>query len=258
MAEIKIRKAAENITKQHKYDIIDDYIHSGLSVSEIANRYNTTESNIELIVTRHYKALSNMRETRVLLANQTLQCYKSFKTEVLDPEKINESFLEKLSEPDSLVLSDNEVVFAELYNYDGDEVKALEESKLNVGLKKARDPKDREEYTQALLLRAFYLRRKPNVASYIQRLQEEKLKAIVNGKGFIQSELLSVIEKVRNSSGDRNVMTHLKAISELARTYGAFEDKMIVEGLDGDSAINRILAKAREAKGEVIDQEYDG
>jgi len=252
-----LKKSDKNLTREERYHIIDDYIYSGLTNEAIAQKNKTTKANVELIITRHSKALQNVRETKALVLSQDSSSYKQFAANVLDPEKINESFLEKLSEPDSLVLTDNEVVFCELFNYDGDDVRALEESNLNVGLRKAKDPKDREEYKQSLKLRSFYLRRKPNVAAYLQKIQADKIKTIVDGKGFIQAQLLSVIEKVQNSTGERAAMTHLKAISELGRTFAAFEDRLTVDGLDGDSAIERILKKAQEARCEVIDQDEE-
>jgi len=249
-----IRKQVDNITKESKYDIIDDYIYSGMTTQALADKYKTTTNNIELIITRHHKALSNVRETRVLLSQQPT-LYQSFKMDVLDPEKINKEFLSLLSEPDSLVLSDNEVIFCELMNYDGDDIKAIIESKLDAGLKRTKDQKDREQYKQAMHLRAFYLKRKPNVAAYLQKIQQDKLKTIVDGKGFIQSQLLAVMEKVKNLEGERAAMTQLKAISELGRTFAAFQDNISIEGLDGDSAIDKILKRAKEAKGTLIEQE---
>jgi hypothetical protein len=249
-----IRKQVDNITKESKYDIIDDYIYSGVTIQTLADKYKTTTNNIELIITRHYKALSNVRETRVLLSQQPT-LYQSFKMDVLDPEKINKEFLSLLSEPDSLILTDNEVIFCELMNYDGDDIKAIVESKLDAGLKRTKDHKDREQYKQAMHLRAFYLKRKPNVAAYLQKIQQDKLKTIVDGKGFIQSQLLSIMEKVRNLEGERAAMTQLKCVEQLARTVGAFEDNLNITGLDGDSAIDKILRRAKEAKGTLIEQE---
>jgi len=249
-----IKRAIENITKEHKYDIIDDYIFSGMTNEQIAEKYSTSRKNVQLIIERHTKALLNVRETKALLGTSP-DTYKSFCTEVLDPSQVNAPFLAKLSEPDSPVLTDNEVIFCELYNYNGDEAKALEVSKLNEGLKRAKDPKDRSEYVQSMIIRAFYLKRKPNIAQYLQKIQKEKLQAIVEGKGFIQSELLALIEKLRNSEGERNYSNHLKAISELGRTLGAFEEKIVVENINADGAIDRILRKAQEAKARVIEQE---
>lgn len=252
MPEIKIKKAADNITKKHKYDIIDDYIYSGLSNSAIADKYGTTQQNVELIISRHYKAIVNVRETKSLMGE--IVTTSNWQYEILDPSSVNDRFKEMLSPPDSLVLTDPEMIFCELYNYHGDDIKAIEGSKMNIGLRKSREDRDREEYNQSCILRAFFLKRKPNVASYLTKIQRDKLEAIKDGKGFVQAELLSVIEKVRNSHDDRSIATHLKALSELGRTLGAFEEKITIENISGDSAIEKILQRAREAKAEIIEQ----
>ena len=257
MATTKVRKAADNIPISRKYKIIEDYLDPSLSVAAIAEKYNTTPGAIENVVRRHYQSLQNVRETRVLISSQSAAGLKVATSSYLNPDKINEQFLEKLSEPDSLYLTDNEMVFAELFNFNGDEIQALEEAKLNGGLHKPKDKGDREEYYSALKLRAFYLRRKPNVVRYLEEIQKEKLKTIVEGKGFIQSQLLSIMEKVKNLDSERAAMTHLKCIEQLGRTLGAFEENINITGLDGDSAIDRILQKARDAKATVIEQEED-
>lgn len=256
MPEIKIKKAADNITKKHKYDIIDDYIYSSLTNAKIAEKYNTTIQNVELVISRFYKAFVNVRETKSLIVT-TGSTGATWKYEILDPSSVNDRFKEMLSEPDSLVLTDPEMIFCELYNYHGDDIKAIEGSKLNVGLRKSREDRDREEYNQSCTLRAFFLKRKPNIASYITKIQKDKLQSLKDGKGFVQAELLSVIEKVRNSHDDRSINTHLKALSELGRTLAIFTDNIKVENIDADSAINKILQKAKEARGIIIEQQED-
>lgn len=245
----KIKKASENLSKEDRYNIIDDYIYSSLSNREIAEKFSTSENNVGLIVSRHYKCLSNVRETKMLITGQLTGSYANFhRNEVLDTERINKDFLSLLSEPESGVLSDNELIFCELYNDDNDDIRALEDSKLNAGLKRTQDIKDKEEYKHSLQLRSFYLRRKPNVASYLTRIKREKIKQIVDGKEFVQTELLAVIERLKNHGTPQALATYLKAIESLGRTYGAFEDKLIVGELSGDEALDRIVAKTREAK----------
>lgn len=248
-----VRKAPENITSKHKYDIIDDYIYSDLSNREIGDKYGTSENNVGLIVARHFKALANVRETKMLISTQDgNQKFIMNKNEILDTEKINSEFLQLLSEPDSLVLSDNELLFCELLNDDGDEIRALEESRLNSGLKKSKDIRDRDEYRHALTLRSFYLRRKPNVGAYLQKIKEDKIKSIIDGKQFVQGELIAVIERLKAAGTPASLATYLKAVESLGRTYSAFDDKITVEGLSGDTALDHIIAKTREAKARVL------
>lgn len=247
--KVKTLKGTENITKTHKYNIIDDYIYSSLTNKEIAEKYNTSENNVGLIVSRHWKCLSNVRETKQLIHTQFTNGTATFlKSEILDAEKINKDFLNLLSESDSLVLSDNELIFCELYNDDNDDIRSLEESKLNAGLKKTQDVRDKEEYKHALQLRSFYLRRKPNVALYLNQIKKERIKQIIDGKEFVQTELLSVIERLKAHGSPQALATYLKAIESLGRTFGAFEDKLTIGELSGDEALDRILAKTKEAQ----------
>lgn len=245
----KVLKGAENVTKKHKYDIIDDYIYSSLTNGEIAEKYKTSVKNVGLIVARHWKCLSNVRETKQLIQTQFSNGTEVFlKSEILDTEKINRDFLDLLSEPDSLVLTDHEIIFCELYNDDNDDIRSLEESKLNAGLKKTKDERDKEEYKHSLQLRSFYLRRKPNVAQYLNQIKRERVKQIVDGKEFIQTELLSVIERLKSHGSPQALTTYLKAVESLGRTYGAFEDKLSINDLSGDEALDKILAKTRAAQ----------
>jgi len=248
-----VKKAVDNITAKSKYEIIDDYIYSNLTNLEIAEKYGTSEKNVGLIIARHYKALANVRETKMLLQTQVgNQRFTMSKSEVLDTDKINEAFLNLLSEPDSITLTDNELVFCELYNDDGDDVRALEESGLHAGLKKTKDIRDREEYQHALQLRSFYLRRKPNVGAYLLQIKQDKIKSITDGKQFVQSELLAVIERLKAHGSTQSLSTYLKAVESLGRTFGAFDDKLIVEGLSGDSALDKIIARTQEAKARLV------
>jgi len=251
-----VKKAADNITAKHKYDIIDDYIYTNLTNKEISEKYGTSEKNVGLIIARHYKALANVRETKLLLHTQVGNSrFVMSKNEVLDTNKINEEFLSLLSEPDSLVLTDNELIFCELYNDDGDEIRAIEESKLNAGLKKTKDIRDREEYVHAVQLRSFYLRRKANVGAYLLQIKQDRIKSITDGKQFVQTELLAVIERLKTSGSINSLSTYLKAVESLGRTFGAFEDKVTVENLSGDSALDKILMRATQAKAQLIEQE---
>lgn len=246
MKEVKVRKAEENLTRAQRYEIVHDYIYSNLSNEDIAKKYCTSSSNVNTIVSRHYKALCQVRETKNLITTQKIDNFKY--SGVLDTEKINEEFLQLLSEPDSVTLSDNEMMFCELYNDNGDEIRALEEAGLNVGLSKRERDRDRDQYEQSLRLRAFYLRRKPNVGTYLNKLKSAKIQKIINGKEFIQNELLEVVERLKNTSNERSLSTYLKAVEALGRTWGVFDDKLTVETLSGDSALDKILEKARASK----------
>lgn len=241
-----LKKAEENIPIQRKYQILHDYIYGNLSNKGIADKYGITPKTTQETICALWKDFSQVKETKALIGIPSN--VNSTVTINLDPSKINEAFLSQLSEPDSPILTDPELIYCELYNTNGDEFLALRESGLAKGLKKPAGAGDLRPYEQALSLRSFYLRRKPNIVAYLKDIQQKKISAITDGKAFIQIELLKVIEKLNNSEGDKNLMARLKAIELAARTFGALEDKLTVEEINGDSALDKILKRAKVAK----------
>lgn len=243
---IKTRK--NNLDQTNRYKALDLYIYSSLSNKEISEKLGVGEKSVERYIRTLYKDFLNARETKCLLMEQALPI--NYKSEILDTNQINEEFLNLLSEPDSGLLSDNELLFCEMLNQDHDEIKALEVSKLNKGLKSNKEGRD--QYKVSCQLRSFYLRRKPNVASYLTSLQQQKLEIVKDGKGFIQAELMAVIEKLKRMDGERSTANYLKAVDTLARLMGLFTEKIEVTNVSGDAALDRILNRAKEA-GEVED-----
>ena len=235
------------IKTPNKYKILDAYIYSGKSNREIAISLGVAEKTVENVIGRLYKDFCSVRESKCLLVEESLPL--NYKSEVLNTNHINESFIKLLSEPDSQVLTDNELLYCEMYNQDHDEVKAVELAKLNVGIRK--DSSNPQGYRTALQLRSYYLRKKPNVAAYLQQLQKDRLSILEDGKTFIQSELLSVISKLKKMDGERATANYLKSIETLGRILGSFEADNKIEVVSGDSALEKILQRAKEA--EVID-----
>lgn len=233
------------IKTPNKYKVLDLYVYSGKTNREIAQELGIADKTVENTIRKFYKDFTAVRETKSLLASQSKPV--TFNGELLELDDINKGFLSKLSEPDSHVLTDNELLFCEMYHQDGDEMKAIETSKLNFGI--SPHGQNLEAYKTAVHLRGYFLRRKPNVASYLEQLQKERLSVLDDGKVFIQSELLSVINKLKKMDGERATANYLKSIETLGRILGAFDDKVTVETVSGDSALDVILSKAREVNG---------
>lgn len=253
-----LKKSEENLGIPQKYRIIHDYVYSNLNNTEIADKHNVTKRTVSETVSAFWKDIQQVRETKALIGHPMVPA--SSVSLHLDPTKINEAFLTQLSGPEEPMLTDPEVIYCELYNANGDDLSALVESGLHKGLKKPVNYSDEAAYKQSLALRSFYLRRKPNIVAYLKEIQQKKLTAITDGKAFIQVELLKIIEKLNNSEGDRNLASRLKAIELAARTFGALEDKLTVEEVNGDSALDKILKRAKQAKesSNLIEQESNG
>lgn len=241
-----LKKSEENLGIPQKYRILHDYIYSNLTNAEIADKYGTTKDVVSSTVSFLWKDFQQIKETKALVSHSMIRANST--TLHLDPTKVNQEFLEQLSGPEDHYLTDPEVIYCELYNANGDDLSALIEAGLHKGLKKPKVNSEESAYRQALALRSFYLRRKPNIVAYLKEIQQKKLTAITDGKAFIQVELLKIIEKLNNSEGDRNLASRLKAIELAARTFGALEDKLTVEEVNGDSALDKILKRAKQAK----------
>lgn len=232
------------IKTPNKYKILEEYIYSSKTNREIALALGVAEKTVENTIGKLYKDFCSVRESKCLLAEKSLPL--NYKSEVLNTNHINDSFLQLLSEPDSQLLTDNELLYCEMYNQDHDEVKAIELAKLNVGIRK--DSKDPKGYRTALQLRSYYLRKKPNIAAYLTQLQKDRLSILEDGKTFIQSELLSVISKLKKMDGERATANYLKSIETLGRILGSFEADNKIEVVSGDSALEKILNRAKEAE----------
>ena len=240
----QIIRKKNNLDETLKWKVFEDYLNCKLSLQDMSEKYDVSRDAIESFINRIYKKFQNVRETKMLLQSQKNPKYfMQLKKEHFDPERVNEEFLSMLSEPDSLVLTDNELMYCELFVSDGDEIKAIEGAQLDIGLSKGTD----KGYNESIKLRSFYLRRKFNIAEYIKHLQKEKIKVLSTGKEHLQAELLSLIEKLRNNGDPKLVPSILKALELVGRSIGAFEDKQVIEHIGGDDALDKILNKAKAA-----------
>ena len=246
----KVRKGSQDIDLPRKWAIIESYLDQNLSVIDIAEKYQMRKNKVEEVISHTYKRFQNVRETNTLLATQGRpEAFNKLYKEHIDPERINKEFLEKLSEDGSYALSIPEMIFCEFFVNNGDELKALKEAGLDCGLAQI----DKKSFKDALKLRSFFLRRKKNVATYIKELQIKNVEVLKGGKEHIQAELMALLEKMRNNGDPKAVPSMLKIVEMLGKTIGAFEEKHIVETVNGDDALNNILAKAKKANAEIID-----
>lgn len=240
---IKIRKGLANLSDEDRWDILNSYIKNQESNAEIAERHSLSIKSFEDFIRSTYSSFQNTRETKMLLATTNRpDLFETLKQKYIDSDQINEKFLEKLS-GDTDLLSDSELLFCEFLMEYGDDAKAIEKAKLNVGLKKTTE--SLTSYNDALKLRSFYLKKKTNVASYLNEQRKRNLDILKDGKGFIQSNLITIMEQLKNNNDLKHLPSHLKAIDSLARTIGAFDDKLTLHNADGDDVLDAILLKAK-------------
>lgn len=229
---------------QEKWEVLEEYLKGEKSLYQIAEDHGVTQKAAEHFIATTYRRFQNMRESRMLVRTQgDRQLQRAMVAKYVDSEHINRVFLDRLSEEGD-PLSDYEVLFAEFLVELGNGAKAVQKSKLDVGLNK----QERATYVDACKLRAFYLKRKPNVLAYIHEVKRRNLFNLEDGKEYIQSHLINLIEQAATSSSSKSVGTQLRAIEHLARTIGAFEDKVTLEHVNGDDPLDKILEKARDAR----------
>lgn len=262
----KVRKVPKTkdsgtLSTEDHMSIVADYIKGELSVAKVAEKHETTEKNVGLIVNRHWKALCNMRESRALisqdpnLVNSRRNGNSNAAVVLRELERaktINHEFLDLLSEPEAALLTDAEAMYSWIVVHSGDADDAMITSGLDVGLYADpgtdKDRLSRFSYDKALKLRRIYMDNKPNVVAYVTQLREERLINADVGKAKVQTELLEQLHQMK-SSGEthrhRNQM--LKCIELLGKTVGAFTERIEVHEVDPANALDKLIEMAQEA-----------
>ena len=244
--EVIKKKTIKDLLDSEKWSILSDYV-SGDTSNNIAKKHGCSKGTVNNLCKTTMEALQNIYNSRLLLTRNHESGLNKIMREKCNPEHINDSFLQLTSSPEE-ALTEQEILFCEFLVEYGNEAKALVKAGMDNGLNREK----KASYIEACKIRAFYLKRKKNVASYIQEIRQRNLGVLEErGKEYIQSELVELIDQMRSSGDKRNIGSHLKAIETLARTLGAFEDSITVQTVNGDDVLDRIIAKAKRATIEV-------
>lgn len=219
----------------------------GIDLEDLSTKYNYTYKDIHKAVNKMLEDLLNIKESRVLEDNKYKKGLKGpiqvSIRKLKDYKLINEDFLSLLSEDDSKTLSEEESLFSYLYVYRGDAHEGLETSGLSTGLIKGS-----ESYRKALTIRAAYLREKPNVASYIQRLREERYITTDVTKDSVQSMLLEELAVMKERGDVRDRVNIRQTIELLGKTIGAFTERVEIHEVDPSSSLDLLIEMAKEAE----------
>ena len=200
-----------------------------------------------LMVNRFWKSLTNMRESRALIAADTKDARTALQ-ELNGTELINEKFLEKLSDPSHDLLTDEEANYAWIYVHTGDIREALKGSNLDVGLHKEKKRDSRFSFDRALVLRGQYLNSKPNVVQYIKELRESRLVDANVGKSRIQSELVEQLDRLKNRADGKHEAQITRTIELLGKTVGAFVDRVEIQEVNPENALDKLIEMATAAE----------
>lgn len=249
----KLRKSRENIDK---YKVIDEYIHSGKTLQQIADDNKTTVKVVKTAVDRHYKALKVIKETRYLTGGRDKAVMKSSQTSAIGRAynnlfkdgSVNEEFQERITGPDEEALTTNEMEFCYHWIYSTSDQEALKKSGLDIGLirpEKGRE-KERFAYKQACRMRSLFLRRKANIATTIKDIQKSYLQAEGIDKEFIQTELVREIHELRESKELTARKQLTKNLEVLGKTIpGAFSEKIEISQVDPNKALQELIDLAQ-------------
>ena len=231
-----------------------DYAEGALSVKQLAKKYNTSENNIQLIVSRAWQSLTNVRESRALLGGG--EGAEKALTTLRGTNLINQAFLSMLSlEPEgeslptSLTMTDPEAIYCWVYVHTGDNHTACLQAGLDVGLLKTarhgKDDGDRLSYDKALTLRGLYLRQLPHIASYIKELREKRLIDQDVSKSRIQSELIDQLTQMKEEGDPKYRKDILRTIELLGKTIGAFVERVEITEIDPAKALDQLIEMAK-------------
>lgn len=260
MTLTKRRKPKDRLSEEDCLNIVREYMETEQTNLELAEKYNTSEKNVELIVSRHWKALTNVRETKCLVGDQmNLLNHKGGNYIALkainNVPGINQDFLDLLSDPDDPVLSEAEMIYCFTYIATGDNYEAIHESGLHVSLMGNKSDKQRHQYQLSCRLRGHYVRRKKNVAAYLQKLKEEQYIPDIIDKTFVQRELLEQLHQLKESNDSPTVRSQiLKTVEMIGKSVGAFSDVIKVQEIDPAKALD-YLESLSHADAELIESE---
>ncbi len=247
---LRRRTTESKITKEERLLIVKDYMETDLTNAEIGEKFKTTAKNVEMIVSRHWKSLTNVRETKNLVNGQSSKnIHKNSNYMVLKSigsvPMINKDFLSLLSEPDDHLLTDHELQYCYNFAVTGDNYQSINNSGLTIGLTGSAGDKKRHEFQLACRLRGHFLRNKKNVAEYIIKLKEEQFLPDVIDKAFVQKELLEQLAQLKESNDDGANRAQInKTIENIGRTVGAFSDVIKVEEVDPAKALDYLESLA--------------
>jgi len=238
----KPKRTIEDLSSEDKYKVLEDYTSGQYSINELRDKWRLNHSDsLITFINGTITKLNIIKETSSI--NPATQShYLNYKPTNL----VNEPFLDLLSPPTD-TLTDEELTYAYLYVFTGDNQSAVEQSGLDAGLNNKRIVKDTPAYAYAMRVRGLLLRNKPNVQSYINALREEKLKdnREVN-KAFIIEELVDQLNQMKEEGKERRLI--LETIKLLGQTCSAFTERIEIGTIDPSRPVDALIEMAmREA-----------
>ena len=231
--------------KGNEWIVLSLYLE-GKTSTEIAEQLESNPTSVGKFITETVKALFRMYETSKLIESHNRDLvhnkYSWVPLRSVD-SSLNKNFMAKLSEPDATLLTEEERTFCYLLVHEGNELNALKESSLDIGLKDARS----SEYKRLASLRCTYLKAKPNLIAYMRELQVNYAGSVQVSKETIQTEILMTLSQLRNNDPVKSAPTIAKLLNDLGRTEGVFIDKTEIDNkLSLDDSFDLMLKRREE------------
>ena len=231
--------------KGNEWLILSLYLE-GKTPTEIAEELKSNPTSVSKFITHTVKALFRMYETSKLIESHNRDLvhdrYSWVPLRSVD-SSMNKKFMAKLSEPDAALLTEEERTFCYLLVHEGNELNALKESSLDIGLKGATS----SEYKRLASLRCTYLKAKPNLIAYMRELQVNYAGSVKVSKETLQTEILMTLSQLRNNDPVRSAPTIAKLLNDLGRTEGIFIDKTEIDNkLSLDDSFDLMLKRREE------------
>jgi len=244
---IKVRKKTRNISdlsEAEKYMILDLYIKGQNTVREIGEKVSLTRKDCDEFLLDFYTKLVNRRETNSLIASTNLGGVVA-PHKFNHPSYVNDKFLSLLSPPDSEELTQEELNYCYLLVETNDNIVAMKESGMDVGLlSSGRNKADKEKY---LMLRSRYLQKKSNVSSMLSEMRDKKYDEITKTLSPVrlQHELLEQYEASK-AAGDRR--SAISLLRQLGESIAMFSNKLQIEDVNPDKVLTNLIEMAKEAE----------
>lgn len=239
MTTVKKRKHIDNLSPAEKYRILELY-KEGISYTQIGSELGVTKSTCKQFIHTELRNLNNIHETNSLITTQ-LNVSPRYDTKELHKD------IQDLLEDGA------GNIYAYYFAHTGDNLLSLKESKLDLGIVK---PKGNvtTSVTAAYRLRGMYLREIAQIKQEIERIREEKFRDNPVTKPYVQSLLIEQIEELKELAVDNirlrgNISRNIEL---LGKSIGAFVEKVEVQEISPDQAIDTLIAMSK-AEYEITD-----
>lgn len=242
---VKTRKH-KGPTNEDRWMVLDEYM-SGKLAHQIAKEKDWDTKLTKVFIQKLIQRIRNVHETNVLIDaseidmaghdNTHLGKRVTFATVRDIDKKINEEFAPLISDPMEPILTDGEMTFAHMLVSSGDWKEAMMAAGFDAGLIKGSDT----GYNQALRLRCFYLKKKPNVEAFIREIQAQNAREYKVDKSKIQASLLQRIQVIENQADPKMEATLAKYYQLLGQTTGAFIEKVEIREVSIDDVVKKML-----------------